>query len=179
MGKKKLTKGKKTAIIAGCAAAGEAVVGIGALIATPFTGGASTSLGVAMLTKSTKDILIALGVGTIVGGTAGAVGVKIADSKKESQAYADGCNDTSKAYEAKFAEEAAKFAAKEAEWAENEAKRERNSAEKDILLKKCLKYIDDLEKERDALSAENKKLSREKEELLDKLYGIKRKLTVV
>ena len=50
--------------------------------------------------------------------------------------------------------------------------------EKDELLRKCLLYIKDLEKERDSLKAENKTLSAEKQELLDKLYGIRDKLRV-
>ena len=176
--KKKLTKGKKIAIIAGCAAAGEAVVGIGAAIAAPFTGGATAPVAAALLTKSAKDIAVALGVGAVVGGSAGVVATKVADSKRESKAYGDGYNDASKAYESKFAKQAEEFAQKQEEWAQTKKSWEHTQEEKDELLRKCLLYIKDLEKERDSLKAENKTLSAEKQELLDKLYGIRDNLRV-
>lgn len=182
MAKKKLSKGKKFAIIAGCAAAAEAAAGVALTIAAPFTGGATAPLAAALYTKAANDsgkvLLIAAGA-FIAGAGAGTVVTKKMDADKEPAAYGKGYDDASKTYEAKFTKQAEEFAAKEAAWSENEAAHERSSAEKDALLKECLKYINDLEKERDALKAENKKLSKEKEELLDKLYGIKRKLTVV
>ena len=175
----KLGKGKKVAIIAGCAAAGEAVVGIGAAIAAPFTGGATAPIAAALLTKSAKDMVVALGVGAIVGGGVGVVATKVADSKRESQAYGDGYNDASKAYESKFAKQAEDFAQKQEEWAQAKKSWEHTQEEKDELLRKCIVYIKDLETERDSLKAENKMLSAEKQELLERLYGIRDKLRVV
>ena len=179
MGKKKLTKGKRVAIIAGCAAAGEAIVGLGALVAAPFTGGTTIPLASALLTKSAKDITVALAAGAVIGGTTGAVAMKMADSKKESKAYGKGYKDASNAYEAKFAKQADEFAQKQEEWSQTKKSWEHTQEEKDELLRKCMHYIKDLEKERDSLKAENKTLSAEKQELLEKLYGIRDKLRVV
>lgn len=175
--KKKLGKGKKIGIIVGCAAGAEALVGIGALIAAPFTGGATAPVAAAMFSASAKNIAIAGG--AAVGGAAvGAIATKIVDSKREEKAYGNGYNDASKAYEAKFADQAKEFAEKEEAWSQTEQSWARTKSEKDELLCECLKYIEDLEKERDSLLAENKKLSDEKQELLEKLYGIRKKLSI-
>lgn len=175
--KKKLTKGKKAAIIAGCAAAGEGIVGIGAAIAAPFTGGATAPVAAAMLSASAKNVAIV--VGAAVGGAAvGAVATRAIDSKRETDAYAEGYNDASKVYEAKYADQAKKFAEQAEAWSQNKELSERTKAEKDAMLDDCLKYIEDLEKERDAVMAENKKLSEEKQDLLNRLYGIRTNLSV-
>ncbi len=179
---RKLGKGKKLAIIAGCAAAGEALAGVGLTIAAPFTGGATAPLAAALYAKAAQDtgkvVLIAVGAAA-AGGAAGTVITKTIDSKKETSAYGQGYNDASKAYESKFAGQAKEFTEKEDEWESAAQSWERTKAEKDALLQDCLKYIADLEKERDSLKAENKILSEEKQELLEKLYGIRKKLSAV
>lgn len=178
--KQKLGKGKKIAIIAGCAAAAEALAGVGLTIAAPFTGGATAPLAAAMYAKAASDTgkLIAVGAGAlIIGGSAGAVITKKIDSDKETDAYSNGYTDASKAFEAKFAEQAKKFAEKAAGWEKSKEAWEKAKKEKDTLLQDCLKYIADLEKERDSLKAENKVLTQEKQELLQKLYGFRQKLS--
>lgn len=178
MGKKKLTKGKKVAIIAGCAAAGEALLGLAATVAVPLTGGATAPLAAALFSASAKSVAITAG--AAAGGAAvGVVATKMVDSKRESKAYGDGYNDASKAYESKFAKQAEEFAQKQEEWAKTKQSWEHTQEEKDELLQKCMLYIKDLEQERDSLKAENKTLSTEKQELLKKLYGIRDKLRVV
>lgn len=172
---KKLNKGKKVAIIAGCAAAGEALLGLAATVAVPLTGGATAPLAAAMYAASGKSVAIAAG--AAAGGAAvGVVATKVVDGKRESKAYGDGYNDASKAYESKFATQAEEFAQEQEKWAQTKRSWEHTQEEKDELLRKCLLYIKDLEKERDSLKAENKALSAEKQELLDKLYGIRDKL---
>ncbi len=90
--------------------------------------------------------------------------------------YADGCNDTSEVYEAKFAEQAKVFAKQAEEWSKTEQARKHTEEESHKLLEECLNYIADLEKERDSLLTRNEQLSHEKQELLEKLYGIRTKL---
>jgi len=87
--------------------------------------------------------------------------------------YKKGCNDTSKTYEAKFTKQAEDFVRQREEWEKTDKAREQTAEEAQILNEECLKYIRDLEKERDALRAQNKTLSKEKEELLEKLYKIR------
>lgn len=176
--KKKLSKGKKFAIIAGCAAAGEALLAVAATVAVPLTGGATAPLAAAMYAASGKSVAIAAG--AAAGGAAvGVVATTVVNSKRESKAYGDGYNDASKAYESKFAKQAEDFAKKQEEWAETKENWKHTQEEKDKLLHKCMLYIKDLEKERDFLKSENKTLSTEKQELLEKLYGIRDKLRVV
>ena len=175
MAKKKSNARKKAGIIAACVAGAEALVGVGALIAAPFTGGATAPVAAAMFSASAKNVAI-VGGAAIGGAAVGTVITKKIDSKKETNAYGKGYDDASKAYEAKFADQAQKFAEKEETWAKSKHSWERTKAEKDSLLKDCLKYIADLERERDSLRAENKVLSKEKQDLLEKLYGIRKQL---
>lgn len=92
--------------------------------------------------------------------------------------YADGCNDTSEVYEAKFAEQAKVFAKQAEEWTKTKQSSKRSNEETRKLLEDCLNYIADLEKERDSLLIRNEQLSQEKQKLLEKLYGIRTKLSV-
>lgn len=177
MSKKKLSTGKKAGIIAGCVAGAEALVGVGALIAAPFTGGATAPVAAAMFSASAKNIAI-VGGAAIGGAAVGAVATKVVDSKRETNAYGKGYSDASKAYEAKYVNLAKKFAENEENWSKTAKSWKRTKDEKDKLLRDCLKYIEELEKERDSLIAENKKLSKDKEELLERLYGIRNKLSI-
>lgn len=178
MENKKLTKGKKIAIISGCAAAGEALLGLAATVAVPFTGGATAPVAAALLSDSAKNT--AISVGAAAGGAAvGAIGTKIYESKKNAKAYKDGYNDASKAYEAKFIVQAKEFAKKQKQWNKTEEKWKQTQKEKDNHLSQCMKYIKDLETEQDFLKKENKILSTEKQQLLKDLYGIRDNLCVV
>lgn len=76
--------------------------------------------------------------------------------------YKDGCNDTSKVYEAKFTKQAEEYAKQADNWSEQEKSWKSSNEKMEELLNDCLKYIYDLEKERDSLIAINKSLSEEK-----------------
>lgn len=86
--------------------------------------------------------------------------------------YKKGCEETSKVYEAKFTEQAKEFVKQEEEWIKTDKERDRTEEKMKKFNEECLKYIRDLEKERDALRKLNKTLSREKEDLLEKLYKL-------
>lgn len=174
---KKLSKGKKTLIIASCVAAAEAVAGVAAAIAAPLTGGATAPIAIAMLSDSVKNASI-VGGAAVVGAGVGVVVTKTVDAKKNAKSYRDGYTDASKVYESKYDKQAREFAKNASEWESTVNDLERTKEKKDALLKDCIKYIDDLEKERDSLLAENRKLSKEKQELLDQLYAIRGELSV-
>ena len=101
MAKTKLSTGKKAGIIAGCVAGAEALVGVGALMAAPFTGGATVPAAVAMFSASAKNIAI-VGGAAIGGAAVGTVITKKIDSKKEANAYGKGYGDASAALDAHF-----------------------------------------------------------------------------
>jgi hypothetical protein len=178
---KKMGKGKKALIIAGGAAAGELLVGTIATIAAPLTGGLTTPIAATMYSLAAKDIPIVAGIaagGAVAGAGTAAVVTKKIDAGKETEAYKSGYTTASKAWEAKYFEQARKFAKQAEEWHKTEQAWKQAAAEKDDLLQECLKYIKDLEKERDDLKARNKTLTKEKQDLLDELYRIKKELSV-
>lgn len=169
--KGKISKKKKVGIIGGAAAIGSVIADAVMIAATPMTGG--LSLGAFALKKS-AEIGIAAAVGaTVAGGTAAVVTRKV-DSKRITNAYGEGYNEASKVYEAKFTKQAEEFVYKTDEWKKESAERDKTQAEKDKAFKKCLRYIKELEKERDSLKSMNKELSKEKQELLNKLNQIKK-----
>lgn len=90
--------------------------------------------------------------------------------------YKTGCNETSKVYEAKFTKQAEDFAKQKEKWERAEQLKKLSDKELRELLNDCLKYIADLEKELHDLTAKNQPLSKEKQDLLNELYGIRYKL---
>lgn len=174
--KKKMSKRKRVAIIGGAAAVGSVIADVIMIAATPVTGG--LSLG-ALAAKKSVEIAVAAGVGAAVGGTTGVIATKVVDNKKSTKMLKNAIEETSNTYEAKFAQQAQEFANHLELLKKERQEWKHTQEEKDNLLKDCLKYIQDLEKERDSLEKENKKLSIEKQELLEKLYGIRTKLCAV
>lgn len=174
--KKKGQVAKKALVVVGGAAVGEAALGIAAAVAAPFTGGATAPVAAALLADSGSKwpwIVGAAAAGAAVGATVD----RAQNSGKVEQATRDSYNRASKEYEAKFVAQAREFAEKEAQWARVSSEWTATKEEKDRLLKTCLEYIADLEKEAESLRVENKKLSKEKQELLDQLQAIKKGLS--
>lgn len=171
---KKMSKGKRVAIVGGAAAIGSIIADVVMIAATPVTGG--LSLG-AFAAKKSVEIAVAAGVGAAVGGGTGIVVTKVVDSKKTTKKVENAIKETSNTYEAKFAQQAKEFAKQADSWEKEKQEWKHTQEEKDKILNDCLKYIQDIEKERDSLAKENKKLSIEKQELLEKLYGIRTKFS--
>lgn len=180
---KPLSKGKKVGIIGGSAVAGGFITDALLVAATPFTGGASLGVLAAKKTIDTGIAIALVGAGTVVGAGGGITATKVVSKKREEAAYKQGCEDTSKHYEAKFDKQAQEFANKcdqiyndNKQFIQLKREMEKNKEIKDNYIKECHKYIQDLEKERNSLKKENKTLTKDKQELLNKLKKLDKEL---
>lgn len=110
---------------------------------------------------------------------AAALTQKAIDSKQTTKEVEKAISEISKTWEAKYTMQAIEFTKQSEMWELERESLKNEKEKKNQLMQDCLKYIDDLEHERDVLAEENETLTSEKQELLEKLYGIRTKLSML